>query len=511
MSSTYSPNLRVELIGTGDQAGTWGSTTNTNLGTLLENAVSGYVSVSITSANQALTALNGADDQARNAVLALTTTTGANFAVYAPPAPKTYVVTNSSAYTVSVYNSTVLGNTTAAGTGVAVPAGKTMTIWSDGDNMSVQISHLPTLSLTSDLAVADGGTGASTASGARTNLGVAIGSDVQAYDADLTVLGGLAKTDGNFIVGNGSTWVAESGATARTSLGLGTIATQDSSAASITGGSVTGITDITVADGGTGSSTAAGARTNLGVTATGADTAYAFRANNLSDLASATSARTNIGLGTIATQNSNAVSITGGSITGVTDIAIADGGTGASTSSGARTNLGVAIGSDVQAYDEDLTALGGLAKTDGNFIVGNGTTWVAESGATARTSLGLGSLATANTINDGNWSGTDLAVANGGTGASDASTARSNLGLAIGTNVPAPSGTGASGTWGISITGAAGSATSATNATNLVTAAFSVVESGGKLYFKYGATNIASLDSSGNFTVVGNVTAYGSV
>jgi hypothetical protein len=105
MSSTYSPNLRVELIGTGDQAGTWGSTTNTNLGTLLENAVSGYVSVSITSANQALTALNGADDQARNAVLALTTTTGANFAVYAPPSPKTYVVTNSSAYTVSVYNS----------------------------------------------------------------------------------------------------------------------------------------------------------------------------------------------------------------------------------------------------------------------------------------------------------------------------------------------------------------------------------------------------------------------
>jgi hypothetical protein len=58
------------------------------------------------------------------------------------------------------------------------------------------------------------------ASTSRTNLGVAIGSDVQAYDADLTALGGLAKSDGNIIVGNGSTWVAESGATARTSLGL---------------------------------------------------------------------------------------------------------------------------------------------------------------------------------------------------------------------------------------------------------------------------------------------------
>ena len=60
----------------------------------------------------------------------------------------------------------------------------------------------------------------SNASTARTNLGVAIGTNVQAYDADLTAIGGLAKTDSNFIVGNGSTWVAESGATARASLGL---------------------------------------------------------------------------------------------------------------------------------------------------------------------------------------------------------------------------------------------------------------------------------------------------
>lgn len=163
--STYSPSLRIELITTGDQAGTWGNTTNTNLGTLIESAVAGYVSVSVTSANQALTALNGAADEARNQTIALTTTTTANFAVYAPPAEKTYVIYNASSYVATIYNSTVIGNTTAAGTGVAIPAGKTMTIWTDGTNFRVQNDHLSSLTLTNPLAVAQGGTGVTTSTG----------------------------------------------------------------------------------------------------------------------------------------------------------------------------------------------------------------------------------------------------------------------------------------------------------------------------------------------------------
>jgi hypothetical protein len=75
-------------------------------------------------------------------------------------------------------------------------------------------------SITGTLAVSDGGTGGTSASAARTNLGLAIGSDVQAYDAQLADVAGLSTTDGGFIVGNGSNFVVESGSTARASLGL---------------------------------------------------------------------------------------------------------------------------------------------------------------------------------------------------------------------------------------------------------------------------------------------------
>ena len=79
----------------------------------------------------------------------------------------------------------------------------------------------------SALAIANNLNDLNNASTARTNLGVAIGSDVQAYDAQLADIAGLTPTDGNFIVGDGSNFVAESGATARASLDLGTVATLD--------------------------------------------------------------------------------------------------------------------------------------------------------------------------------------------------------------------------------------------------------------------------------------------
>jgi hypothetical protein len=161
MASTYSPSLRIELIGAGEQAGTWNTTTNSNLGTIIESAIAGYVVVSVTSANQAFTALDGAPDQARNAVIALTTTTTAAFAVYAPPQEKTYVIYNTTAYTATVYNSTVLGNTTAAGAGIPVAALSKVMVFSDGTNFR----SVDATSFSGVLPVVNGGTGVTTSTG----------------------------------------------------------------------------------------------------------------------------------------------------------------------------------------------------------------------------------------------------------------------------------------------------------------------------------------------------------
>ena len=242
MASTYSNNLRLELIGTGDQAGTWGNTTNTNIGTLIEKAVSGSESVTVSAANTALTALNGADDQSRNMMLVLDTSTGANFAVYAPPSPKIYVIYNASSYTATIYNSTVLGNTTAAGTGIAVATGQSLFVFTDGTNFRT----INAANLTGLLSVANGGTGASSITANNVVLGNGT-SPVQ------TVAPG---TDNNVLRSDGTTWVSEA---------LGSMADQNSNSVSITGGSISGITDLAVADGGTGASTASGARTNLGL------------------------------------------------------------------------------------------------------------------------------------------------------------------------------------------------------------------------------------------------------
>jgi hypothetical protein len=132
MASTYSTDLRLELIGSGEQSGVWGSTTNLNLGELVEQAIAGVEAIVVPSSNYALISYYGAVDESRNAVLVLSSGAAAN--VYVPPVNKVYVVKNTGSYAITMYNSTVIGNTTAGGTGVAVAAGTAVLLFTDGTN-----------------------------------------------------------------------------------------------------------------------------------------------------------------------------------------------------------------------------------------------------------------------------------------------------------------------------------------------------------------------------------------
>ena len=213
MSSTYSSSLRAELIGSGDQAGAWGSTTNGNLSNVFDVAIAGYQTVSVTSASQALTYLNGptttaALNQSIYAMLRFTTTTGAAFNVYAPPVSKQYVVYNNSGYSMTIYNSTVIGNTTAAGTGVTIADGAKIIVWSDGTSFSeVQASNL-----TGTLAIAKGGTGQTTQQAAINALaGAQTNNRVLRSDGTNTTLSQVnVATDvtGTLAVANGGTGVS---------------------------------------------------------------------------------------------------------------------------------------------------------------------------------------------------------------------------------------------------------------------------------------------------------------
>ena len=202
MASTYSA-LKIELIGTGEQSGTWGTTTNTNLGdAALGEAITGSADVAFSSADVTVTLTDSnASQTARNLRLNLTGTSGGARQLILGSGcqiEKLYLINNGLANQVTVKNTT--------GTGVIVPAGKTMFVYNNGTNVVDAVTYVAGLAtsgansditslsgLATPLSVGQGGTGATTLAGANIPVTNAANSftATQTFTGSTTVLGAI--------------------------------------------------------------------------------------------------------------------------------------------------------------------------------------------------------------------------------------------------------------------------------------------------------------------------------
>ena len=367
----------------------------------LSKSVAGSSNVTLTAA------------EARNDVLNFTGTLTGSINVIVPNGPQAWCVTNntSGAFTLTVK--------TAAGTGVAVTQGKAADLIADGTN--VVLSNNDAAAIGGALLAANNLSDLASAATARTNLGLAIGSNVQAYDAELAALAGLTSAADKGIQFTGSGTAATydlttagkallddaDAAAQRTTLGLGTAATL----ASDTDGTLAANSDSRLA-------TQKAVKTYVDGIVTGgaadvmvfkgvidcsanpnypaADAGAVYKVSVAGKIGGASGPNVEAGDTLYCITDSTAsgnhatvgaqwviaqVNVDGAYFAGGTDVAVTDGGTGASTASGARTNLGLAIGSDVQAYDADLATIAGLTATTDNFLQAKSSAWASRTPA----------------------------------------------------------------------------------------------------------------------------------
>jgi hypothetical protein len=324
MSSTFS-NLKFELIGNGEQSGTWGTTTNSNIGTAIEQAIVGMAT------------LDSGDFTANVCTLTLTNTTAAQDAralclniasgavsaagtINVPAIQKPYLIINGSSFTVTVK---VSGQT-----GVAVPAGTRTVVYNNGTDVGAQVSWLGSLTLGTALPIASGGTGSTST----------------------TFVNLATNVTGTLPVANGGT-----GTTSTTFVNLAT--------------NVTGT--LPVANGGSGGTTASAARTNFGATTLGGNlftisnpsavTFPRFNADNTVSSLNAADFRTAIGAGT-----------GGGSVSSVAGTGSANG----LTLSGTVTSTGnITLGGSVTSL---TTTNFTIVEEGGKLVIKNGATVIAS-------------------------------------------------------------------------------------------------------------------------------------
>ena len=246
MASTYSPSLRLELIGDGDQSGIWGQTTNNNLGSLIEQAVSGVITIAMTDANYTMSNFNGVVDEARNQVLIVTGTLTATRNVIAPLVEKTYIVKNSTTGSQSIQ---IIGS---SGLGVTIPNGITAYVYCDGTNFYNAISgSVGNFTVNGNLSV----TGTTALTGALSGSTAAFSGAISSVSPTFTGTPTVPTATAGTNTTQAASTAFVTGAITTATGALGTMSTQNANNVAITGGSITGITDLAVADGGTGRST----------------------------------------------------------------------------------------------------------------------------------------------------------------------------------------------------------------------------------------------------------------
>jgi len=191
MASTFSTNLALELIGTGDQAGSWGNTTNTNLGTLIEQAISGYVTQAMTTGNTtSITIPDGATGVARNMYLELTGTGGTNTVLAVPSNKKLYFVFNNTTGAVTIK--------VGAGTGVSLAATEKKILVSNGTDV---------VEATTYLTAVGGSLNLSTLTATSANITTMSGTTATYTSAKIS---NLSSTSANISTLTGTNWSATS-------------------------------------------------------------------------------------------------------------------------------------------------------------------------------------------------------------------------------------------------------------------------------------------------------------
>jgi hypothetical protein len=251
MASSWSP-LKIELIATGEQSGIWGNTTNTNLGTALEEAITGSATVTFSSADVTLTLTDTNSSQtARNLRLDLGGTSGGARSLIVPAIEKQYIVRNGCADAVTVKNST--------GTGIAVPSGKTMVLFNDATNVVDVTTYLSSLTLGSALPIASGGTGETTRQAALDALAGAVtsgqylrgnGTDVVMSTIQAADVPTLNQNTTGSAGSLSATLGVSAGGTGQTSYTDGQLLIGNTSGNTLTKSTLTGSTGVTVTNGG---------------------------------------------------------------------------------------------------------------------------------------------------------------------------------------------------------------------------------------------------------------------